>query len=120
VLLGRARAEGPAAALEPRSRRPRTSPSRIGNEAKEQALRVRAALERSGLDRTDQRVREDEIHGPGTGALGRVAGQDLSSERCRETGAAEEAPGRVSPVRLPCPELSVAAGRDRVRPHRWP
>ena len=50
VLLGRARAEGPAAALEPRSRRPRTSPSRISDEAKEQALRVRAALERSGLD----------------------------------------------------------------------
>lgn len=50
VLLGRARAEGPAAALEPRSRRPRTRPSRIGEEAKEQALRVRAALERSGLD----------------------------------------------------------------------
>jgi putative transposase len=50
VLLGRARAEGPAAALEPRSRRPRTSLSRISDEAKEQALRVRAALERSGLD----------------------------------------------------------------------
>jgi putative transposase len=50
VLLGRARAEGPAAALEPRSRRPRTSPSRISDETKEQALRVRAALERSGLD----------------------------------------------------------------------
>jgi hypothetical protein len=50
VLLGRARAEGPAAALEPRSRRPRTSPSKIGEETKEQALQVRAALERPGLD----------------------------------------------------------------------
>ncbi|ABK03232.1 Integrase, catalytic region [Arthrobacter sp. FB24] len=50
VLLGRARAGGPATALEPRSRRPRTSPSRISDEAKEQALRVRGALERSGLD----------------------------------------------------------------------
>ena len=38
VLLARARAEGPAAALEPRSRRPRTSPSRIGEETKEQEI----------------------------------------------------------------------------------
>lgn len=50
VLLGRARTEGPAPALEPRSRRPRTSPSRISDEVKEQACQVRAALERSGLD----------------------------------------------------------------------
>lgn len=50
VLLARARAEGQAAVLQPRSRRPRTSPSRIADEVKQQALDVRAALESSGLD----------------------------------------------------------------------
>lgn len=42
--------DGPTAALEPRSRRPRTSPTQIGDEVIEQALRVRASLEQSGLD----------------------------------------------------------------------
>lgn len=42
--------EGPAAALEPRSRRPRESPTRIGEEVKQQAVDVRASLEASGLD----------------------------------------------------------------------
>jgi putative transposase len=42
--------DGPAAALEPRSRRPRSSPSRLTEEVKDQAIGVRAALERSGLD----------------------------------------------------------------------
>lgn len=46
----RAVAEGPAAALEPRSRRPRTSPTAISDQAKQDAVDVRAALERSGLD----------------------------------------------------------------------
>ena len=50
VLLTRARSEGQAAALEPRSRRPHTSPSRIPQDTREQALGVRAALESSGLD----------------------------------------------------------------------
>ena len=50
AILARARTEGQVAALEPRSRRPHTSPARIGEDAKEQAVRVRAALEASGLD----------------------------------------------------------------------
>lgn len=50
VILARAREEGQAAALEPRSRRPKTSPTRIDSTIKEQALGVRAALESSGLD----------------------------------------------------------------------
>ena len=50
AILARAKAEGQAAALEPRSRRPRTSPNRIAEEIKQQALGVRAALESSGLD----------------------------------------------------------------------
>ena len=46
----RSLAEGPAAALEPRSRRPRSSPSKLADEVKQQAIEVRAALEQSGLD----------------------------------------------------------------------
>ena len=50
VLQRRARLEGPAAVLEPRSRRPRTSPARLSEAVRSQALEVRAALGRSGLD----------------------------------------------------------------------
>ena len=42
--------EGPAAALEPRSRRPRSSPARLTDEVRRQAVAVRSALEQSGLD----------------------------------------------------------------------
>lgn len=42
--------DGPAAALEPRSRRPKTSPSQLDDAVKREAIQVRAALERSGLD----------------------------------------------------------------------
>ena len=50
AILARAKTEGQAAALEPRSRRPHTSPTRISDDVKTQALGVRAALESSGLD----------------------------------------------------------------------
>ena len=36
--------------LDPRSRRPRSSPARLPEAVCSQALEVRAALERSGLD----------------------------------------------------------------------
>lgn len=49
-LRKRAEVDGPAAVLEPRSRRPRASPSKLTDEVKEQALGVRTALEASGLD----------------------------------------------------------------------
>ena len=49
-LRKRAKTDGPAAVLEPRTRRPRSSPSRLTVEVKEQAVAVRAALESSGLD----------------------------------------------------------------------
>jgi transposase InsO family protein len=42
--------EGPAAALEPKSRRPKSSPSKLSEEVKQRAIGVRAALEQSGLD----------------------------------------------------------------------
>lgn len=50
AIRARAATEGQAAALEPHSRRPRTSPHQITDGVKEQALGVRAALESSGLD----------------------------------------------------------------------
>jgi putative transposase len=49
-LRKRALAEGPAAILEPRTRRPKASPSQLTDEVKEQAVAVRGALEASGLD----------------------------------------------------------------------
>jgi transposase InsO family protein len=50
AIRKRALAEGQAAALEPRTRRPARSPNRISDEVKSLAVGVRAALERSGLD----------------------------------------------------------------------
>jgi putative transposase len=50
AIRKRARTEGQAAALEPRTRRPSRSPNRIYDEVKALAVGVRAALERSGLD----------------------------------------------------------------------
>jgi transposase InsO family protein len=44
------KADGPAAVLEPRTRRPKSSPSKISDAVKAQAVAVRAALESSGLD----------------------------------------------------------------------
>lgn len=49
-LRRRAIAEGQAAVLEPRSRRPKSSPSKITEPVKAQAIAVRTALEISGLD----------------------------------------------------------------------
>jgi putative transposase len=49
-LRRRARVHGPAAALEPRSRRPTVSPAKLTEEVKDQAVAVRAALAASGLD----------------------------------------------------------------------
>ena len=49
-LRKRAKTDGPAAVLEPRTRRPKSSPSKLSDEVKKQAVAVRAALEASGLD----------------------------------------------------------------------
>lgn len=50
AIRRRAVVDGPAAALEPRSRRPKASRSKLTDEVAAQAIGVRAALERSGLD----------------------------------------------------------------------
>ena len=82
AIRARVVADGAAAALEPRSRRPKSSPSRVEQGVKQQALDVRAALERSGLD-----------HGPVSvlgkmGALGLDAPSTASLSRIfREAGS---------------------------------
>jgi putative transposase len=69
--------DGPAAALEPRSRRPTSSPSRLPEAVKQEALGVRAALERSGLDFGPVSV-HDKMHAmgldpvPSTASLARI------------------------------------------------
>lgn len=49
-LRKRATTDGPASVLEPKSRRPRSSPSKLTEEVRAVAVQVRAALEASGLD----------------------------------------------------------------------
>lgn len=44
------RDDGPAAVLEPKSRRPHTSPTRITDQTRQHVINVRAALEDSGAD----------------------------------------------------------------------
>lgn len=100
AIRARAKEEGQAAALEPRSRRPHTSPTRIADDIKQQALGVRAALESSGLD-----------HGP-ISVPTRCkpwAWRPRRSRRWRgsppggrgASRAEEEAPGRLPALRLP-------------------
>lgn len=87
AILARARDEGQAAALEPRSRRPKTSPGRISSEVKEQALGVRAALESSGLDygpiSVHDKMRALGMDAPSVASLARIF---------RQTGVARAEP----------------------------
>lgn len=76
-LRKRAKTDGAAAVLEPRSRRPRSSPSKLSEEVITQALQVRAALEASGLDHGPISV-HDKMHTmglalvPSTASLARI------------------------------------------------
>ena len=91
-LRKRAKEDGPAAVLEPRTRRPKSSPSTLSEGVKTQAVAVRAALEASGLDHGPISVYEkmramglDQV--PSTAALARIF---------REAGVA-----RVEPKKKP-------------------
>ncbi|SDE68634.1 DDE-type integrase/transposase/recombinase, partial [Pseudonocardia oroxyli] len=88
ALRKRARVEGPAAVLEPRSRRPRSSPSTLTEQIKAQAVAVRAALEASGLDHGpisvhDKMAAMGLASVPSTASLARIF---------RETGVARREP----------------------------
>lgn len=92
-LRKRVQTDGPAAVLEPRTRRPKSSPSRFSDEVKDQAVAVRAALEASGLDHGPISV-HDKMHAmgleqvPSTASLARIF---------REAGVA-----RLEPRKKPC------------------
>lgn len=76
AIRARARAEGQAAALEPRSRRPKTSPTRLSEDLKQETLKVRAALESSGLDHGPISVHDKmvslKMHAPSPASLARI------------------------------------------------
>lgn len=71
-LRKRAVLDGPAAVLEPRTRRPRSSPTKLSEEVKQQAIQVRAALESSGLDHGPISV-HDKMHAMGLVVVPSVA-----------------------------------------------
>jgi putative transposase len=87
-LRKRARVDGPAAVLEPRSRRPRSSPSKLTEQVKAQAVAVRAALEASGLDHGPISVHE-KMRAMG---LGSVPSTASLARIFRETGVARLEP----------------------------
>ena len=76
AIRRRAEADGPAAALEPRSRRPKASPSKLSDEVAAQAIGVRAALEGSGLDHgpisVHDKMRTLGMAAPSTASLSRI------------------------------------------------
>jgi transposase InsO family protein len=91
-LRARTKADGPASALEPRSRRPKSSPSKLTDEVKDQAVQVRAALEASGLDHGPISV-HDKMH---TMGLGPVPSIPSLARIFREAGVA-----RLEPKKKP-------------------
>src|ERR1019366_8918304 len=91
AILRRALEEGQAAALEPRSRRPRSSPNRVTEDIKKQAIGVRAALEQSGLDHGPISVHEKMrdlgmTPVPSTAALARIFRDANVAQGGRELG----------------------------------
>lgn len=91
-LRKRVRVDGPAAVLEPRSRRPRSSPSKLTDQIKAQAVQVRAALEASGLDHGPISVHE-KMRAMG---LSRVPSEASLARIFREAGVA-----RLEPKKKP-------------------
>ena len=71
-LRKRAVLDGPAAVLEPRTRRPGSSPTKLSDEVRAQAIGVRAALESSGLDHGPISV-HDKMHAMGLDPVPSVA-----------------------------------------------
>jgi Winged helix-turn helix len=119
AIRRRAAKEGPAAALEPRSRRPNHSPGKLSDDVAAEAVAVRAALEQSGLDHGPISVHEKmralglepvPFHG--------VAVSHLPRRRRCEGRTTEEATVLVPAIRLSRAERVLAARRDRIRPHR--
>jgi len=81
VLRNRAKDDGQTAVLEPRTRRPASSPSEFSDEVKEQAIGMRKALESSRLDHGPISVHEKMHDGLGPGPVHGVAGPHLPPSR---------------------------------------
>ena len=71
-LRKRAKIDGPAAVLEPKSRRPNSNPTKLSDEVAAQAVAVRAALESSGLDHGPISV-HDKMHTMGMDVVPSIA-----------------------------------------------
>ena len=105
----------------PRSQRPKTPSQQKPGQSQEQALRVRAALERSGLDHGPISVFE-KMKSMGLEPVPSVASL---ARIFRESGVARLEPRKKPRAAYrrfvyPAPNCLLAAGRDRVRPHRRP
>ncbi|WP_372700102.1 DDE-type integrase/transposase/recombinase [Arthrobacter sp. JSM 101049] len=111
AIRARARDEGQAAALESRSRRPKSSPSRAFEALKDDAVKVRAAMESSGLDHGPISVQDKMV------SLGMDAPSVASLARIfRERGVARADPRKkpraayrrfVYPARNACWQLDA-------------
>ncbi len=92
ALRQRAKTDGQAEVLEPKSRRPKSSPSKLTAEVKQQAVAVRAALESSGRDHGPISV-YDKMHAMGLPQVPSIA---ALARIFREAGVA-----RLEPKKKP-------------------
>lgn len=108
-IKARARDEDHSAALEPRSRRPKTSPTKVSEDRKDEAVKVRAALESSGLDHGPISVHDKMV------ALGMDAPSEASLARIfRERGVA-----RAEPKKSPAPRTAGLSTLPRMPAGNW-
>jgi putative transposase len=107
----RAKTDGPAAVLQPRTRRPKSCPSKLSDAVKKQAVAVRAALEASGLDHGPISVHE-KMHAMG---LEQVPSMASLARIFREAGVARLEPKKKAPLG-PGGGSSI---RPRMRAGNW-
>lgn len=106
--------DGPASVLEPRSRRPKSSPSELTEEAKGEAVHVRAALVASGLDHGPISV-HDKMRAMGLDVVPSVASPALDSSRSWSSPTATRSPSPIYRARssssspAPQPESPTSA-----------
>lgn len=111
AIRARARAEGQTAALEPRSRRPKTSPARITEDVQQQTLGVRNALESSGLDHRPTSVHDKMlsmgISPPSVASLAQIF--QLEDDHSRRAVASHVADSEATEAAIAVVEKGIAA-----------
>ena len=121
ALRQRAKTDGQAEVLEPKSRRPKSSPSKLTEEVRQQAVAVRAALEASGRDHGPISV-YDKMHAMGLPQVPSIA---ALARIFREAGVARLEPKKkprsawrrfVYPAPNACWQVDAT---QYVRTHRW-